>query len=170
LPNLSALIGRQTADPLLASVDRRKTFDNLLREWRVRILMDPNKVAPHMDKAKARRILAIFLSFSKDLYAAYPSTCSTPSNPESWAVIFFFGKHIGDRRRRRTPQTSIIRRVRPKLANLRSTPSRIQNGHRRFVTKNARSAVHHRKLQVIEALQYPGRLFHPSRQCCPARI
>lgn len=54
--------------------------------------------------------------------------------------------------------------MRPKLADFRSTPTRIEHPHRRFVAEQARMAVHGRELQFIEALHRPCRLLHPARQ------
>ena len=71
---------------------------------------------------------------------------------------------IGDRRRRRPFPRSIVRRMRPELADFCSAAPRIEHPHRRFVAEQARMAVHGRELQVIEALHRPCRLLHPARQ------
>ena len=73
-------------------------------------------------------------------------------------------KDIGDCRRRRPFPGSIIRRMRPELADFRSTAPRIQNPHRRFVAEQARMSMHRRQLQLVEALRRPCRLLHPARQ------
>src|SRR5208282_593063 len=52
LPDRAALVGVETADPLLNRVDGRDAFDDLFGEWRVRRLVDVDEVSSRVNETK----------------------------------------------------------------------------------------------------------------------
>jgi hypothetical protein len=73
-------------------------------------------------------------------------------------------KHVGHRRRRRAAPRPIIGCMRPELAGFGMWPARLNDRHRGLIAEQPRIAVHLCELQLVQALQHPGHVLHPSGQ------
>ena len=169
LPHRAALIGVETADPLLDRINGPNALDDFPGEGRVRRLVDLHEVAARVNEAIRQPDLARHLRIARqrdvggvavDLQHAFEAR----QLRHDLLLAATAREHVGDRRRRRTLPGPIVRRMRPELADLRAAASRIEHRHRRLVAEQPLEAMHGLQLQIIEALGHPRRAPHPARQ------
>ena len=167
------LLRTAAADLCLDGIDGLQAFDYLVRERRARRLVDLDKFASRMGETESELDRAAMAAGERlvggiAVHLQNPGVARQLSSDRVGAAPV--GKHIGDRRRRRTAPRAIVHRMRPELADPGAASPRVEHRHRNIVAKHSRCCLNCPQLEVIQAFEPPGRTLHPARERRPVEM